>query len=198
MLLLMAAHLGANVAAVRSLCLPTLNRPRLRLTLSAALRGGRGPSPPRGPAPNAGDTVTVTVPTPEEVNPREPLLPGFGARLRLHLGAPLHLLVTSEAEFRKAQECGTRDYVVVLRPAQGWVGVGLRDGAPPDAPLRGCAQALLLEELLGPDLPPGAPMGAALRPLQQRLRRCPPGSVPWATLAEISRVWATLGPAFLR
>ena len=56
--------------------------------------------------------------------------------------------------------------------ATGWVGVGLRDGAPPDAPLRGCAHALLLEELLGADLPPMAPMGAALRPLQQRLRRC--------------------------
>ena len=50
--------------------------------------------------------------------------------------------------------------------------MGLRDGAPPDAPLRGCAHALLLEELLGADLPPMAPMGAALRPLQQRLRRC--------------------------
>ena len=48
----------------------------------------------------------------------------------------------------------------------------MRDGAPPDAPLRGCAHALLLEELLGADLPPMAPMGAALRPLQQRLRRC--------------------------
>ncbi|XP_074714165.1 RUS family member 1-like [Strix uralensis] len=41
-------------------------------------------------------------------------------------------------------------------------------------------------------------MGAALRPLQHRLRRCPPGTVPWGVVAESSRVWRTLGPAFLR
>lgn len=200
-LLLTAAHLGANMAAVRSLCIPTLNRPRLRLALSGALRGLsgalRGPTDPKTPTPNKGG-VTVAVPTPREVNPKEPLLPGFSSRLRLRLGAPKQSLVGSEAEFRKAVECGSPDYIIVLRPSQGWVGVGLRDGAPPDAPLRGCAHALLLEELLGADLPPMAPMGAALRPLQQRLRRCPPGSVPWATLAEISRLWDTLGPAFLR
>ncbi|XP_064329903.1 RUS family member 1 isoform X2 [Phalacrocorax carbo] len=166
--------------------------PRLRLALGGALRGGAAP-----PSPAGEGGVVVTVPGPEEVNPREPLLPGFSTRLSLHLGAPLHRLVSSEAEFKKALECGTQDYIIVLRPSQGWVGVGLRRGAPPDTPLRACAQALLLEELLGPDLPPGAPMGAALRPLQHRLRRCPPGTVPWGVVAETSRLWRTLGPAFL-
>ena len=79
MLLLTAAHLGANMAAVRSLCIPTLNRPRLRLALSGALRGLsgalRGPTDPKSPTPNKGG-VTVAVPTPREVNPKEPLLPG--------------------------------------------------------------------------------------------------------------------------
>ncbi|XP_066840349.1 RUS family member 1 [Anser cygnoides] len=193
--LLVGAHLGCNVGAVGALRLPTLNRPRLRLALGGALRPSPAHEPPA--TPPAADVISV--PGPEEVNPREPLLPGFGTRLRLHLGAPLHRLVKSEAELRKAVECGTRDYVIVLRPSRGWVGVGLRHGAPPDAPLRACAHALLLEELLGPDLPPGAPMGAALRRLQQRLRRCPPGSVPWAAVAESSRLWDTaLGPAFLR
>lgn len=171
--------------------------PRLRLALGGALRGGAGGGGATHPHPAGKGGVVVTVPGPEDVNPREPLLPGFGTRLSLHLGAPLHRLVNSEAEFKKALECGTEDYIIVLRPAQGWVGVGLRRGAPPDTPLRACAQALLLEELLGPDLPPGAPMGAALRPLQHRLRRCPPGTVPWGVVAESSCLWRTLGPAFL-
>ncbi|XP_032063195.1 RUS1 family protein C16orf58 homolog, partial [Aythya fuligula] len=168
--LLVAAHLGCNVRAVGALCLPTLNRPRLRLALGGALRGSPAPKPQA--TPPGGDVIGLPVPGPEEVNPREPLLPGSSTRLRLHLGAPLHRLVKSVAELRKAAECGTRDYLIVLRPSQGWVGVGLRHGAPPDTPLRACAHALLLEELLGPDLPPGAPMGAALRRLQHRLRRC--------------------------
>ncbi|KAM6228838.1 RUS family member 1 isoform 1-T1 [Spheniscus humboldti] len=195
--LLLGTHLGANLGALRALRLPTLNRPRLRLALGGALRGGAGGGGATHPHPAGKGGVVVTVPGPEDVNPREPLLPGFGTRLSLHLGAPLHRLVNSEAEFKKALECGTEDYIIVLRPAQGWVGVGLRRGAPPDTPLRACAQALLLEELLGPDLPPGAPMGAALRPLQHRLRRCPPGTVPWGVVAESSRLWRTLGPAFL-
>ncbi|GAB0202370.1 RUS family member 1 [Grus japonensis] len=198
-LLLLGTHLGANLGAVGTLRLPTLNRPRLRLALGGALRGGAAGGGAGQPHPTAGGGVTdVTVPGPEDVNPREPLLPGFSTRLSLHLGAPLHRLVSSEAELRKALECGTDDYIIVLRPSRGWVGVGLRRGAPPDTPLRACAHALLLEELLGADLPPGAPMGAALRPLQHRLRRCPPGSVPWGVVAESSRLWRTLGPAFLR
>ncbi|XP_075580808.1 LOW QUALITY PROTEIN: RUS family member 1 [Pelecanus crispus] len=201
--LLLGTHLGANLGALGALRLPTLNRPRLRLALGGALRGGAGGGGARGggaagPPPCRGGRGSASAsPGPEEVNPREPLLPGFSTRLSLHLGAPLHRLVNSEAELKKALACGTRDYIIVLRPARGWVGVGLRRGAPPDTPLRACAHALLLEELLGPDLPPGAPMGAALRPLQQRLRRCPPGTVPWGVVAESSRLWRTLGPAFL-
>ncbi|KAM9510550.1 RUS family member 1 [Guaruba guarouba] len=185
--LLLLTHVGANLRAVGALRLRSLNRPRLRLAVGGALRGG---------APRGGGAIAV--PTPEEVNPREPLLPGFSTRLQLHLGAPLHRLVKSEAELMKAIECSPEHYLIVLRPSQGWVGVGLRRGAPPDTPLLACAQALLLEELLGPPLPPTAPMGAALRPLQERLRRCPPGSVPWGVLAESSRLWHTLGPALLR
>ncbi|XP_062456938.1 RUS family member 1, partial [Rhea pennata] len=186
---LAGGHLAANAAALRALSLETLNRPRLRLALAAALR-------PDGRADGGADGRPAP-PPPAVVNAREPRLPGFGSRLRIELGAPLHRLVKDEAEFRKALECGTDDYIIVFRPAEGWVGVGLRRGAPPDAPLRACAQALLLEELLGPPLPPGAPGAAALRPLQPPLRRCPPGTVPWAAVAASSRVWATLGPAFL-
>ncbi|XP_040452218.1 RUS family member 1 isoform X3 [Falco naumanni] len=196
--LLLVTHLGANVGAVGALRLPTLNRPRLRLALGGALRGVARGDGALAHHPIWEDGGVINVPSPEDVNPREPLLPGFSTRLNLHLGAPLHRLVKSEAEFKKALECGTEDYIIVLRPSQGWVGVGLRQGAPPDTPLRACAQALLLEELLGPDLPLGAPMGAALRPLQRRLRHCPPGMVPWGVVAESSRLWRTLGPAFLR
>ncbi|XP_054033686.1 RUS family member 1 [Dryobates pubescens] len=185
-LLLLATHLGANLAAVRALRLRTLNRPRLRLSLAAALRGGAG-----------GGGATFEVPSPDYVNPREPLLPGSSSRLKLHLGAPLHRLVSSEAELRKALESSPKDYIIVLRPSEGWVGVGLRRGAPPDAALRGCSQALLLEELLGPVLPTGSKLGAQLGALQSRLKACAPGSVPWGAVAESSRLWERLGPAFL-
>ncbi|XP_068024169.1 LOW QUALITY PROTEIN: RUS family member 1 [Melanerpes formicivorus] len=186
-LLLLATHLGANLAAVRALRLRTLNRPRLRLSLATALRGGAW----------RGGGATFQVPSPDYVNPREPLLPGSSSRLKLHLGAPLHRLVSSEAELRKALESSPKDYIIVLRPSEGWVGVGLRRGAPPDASLRGCSQALLLEELLGPDLPTGSRLGAQLGALQRRLKACAPGSVPWGAVAESSRLWERLGPALL-
>ncbi|XP_068854940.1 RUS family member 1 [Aphelocoma coerulescens] len=195
--LLLAAHLGANLAALGALTLTCLNRPRLRLAIGWALRGG-GAKAGRGVAWPGPAGLTLELPRPRQVNPREPLLPGFGSRLRLHLGAPLEHLVSSEAEFRKALECGSPDYIIVLRPSQGWVGVGLRRGAPPETPILGCAQALLLEELLGEDLGPGSPLGELLGPLQRRLRSCPPGSVPWGVLAETSRLFRDLGPSLLQ
>ncbi|XP_033928384.1 RUS family member 1 isoform X1 [Melopsittacus undulatus] len=185
--LLLVTHVIANVRAVGALRLRSLNRPRLRLAVGGALRGGA-----------RGGGGAFAVPAPEEVNPREPLLPGFSTRLHLHLGAPLHRLVKSEAELLKAIECSPEQYLIVLRPEEGWVGVGLRRGSPPSTPLLACAHALLLEELLGPPLPPTAPMGAALRRMQGALRRChAPGSVPWGVLAESSRIWRTLGPSFV-
>ncbi|XP_032940433.1 RUS family member 1 [Catharus ustulatus] len=197
LLLLLAAHLGSNLAALGSLTLPGLNRPRLRLAIGWALRGG-GANGERGVAWSGKGGVRLELPRPQQVNPREPLLPGFGSRLRLHLGAPLEHLVSSEAELQKALECGNPDFLVVLRPSRGWVGVGLRRGAPPEAPILGCAQALLLEELLGEDLGTGTPLGRLLGPLQRRLKSCPPGAVPWGVLAETSRLFRDLGPALLQ
>ncbi|XP_058716856.1 RUS family member 1 [Poecile atricapillus] len=195
--LLLAAHLGSNLAALGSLTLTSLNRPRLRLAIGWALRGG-GDKGERGVAWEGKGGVKLELPRPQQVNPREPLLPGFGSRLRLHLGAPLEHLVSSEAEFRKALECGSPDYIIVLRPSRGWVGVGLRRGAPPETPTLACAQALLLEELLGGDLGPQTHLGQLLGPLQRRLRSCPPDAVPWGVLAETSRLFRELGPALLR
>ncbi|XP_040452220.1 RUS family member 1 isoform X5 [Falco naumanni] len=131
--LLLVTHLGANVGAVGALRLPTLNRPRLRLALGGALRGVARGDGALAHHPIWEDGGVINVPSPEDVNPREPLLPGFSTRLNLHLGAPLHRLVKSEAEFKKALECGTEDYIIVLRPSQGgtppacWVGGGPRD-----------------------------------------------------------------------
>ncbi|XP_071276495.1 RUS family member 1 isoform X1 [Agelaius tricolor] len=197
LVLLMAAHLGSNLAAIGSLNFTSLNRPRLRLAIGWALRGG-GAKGERGVAWTGTGGVKLEVPRPEQVNPREPLLPGFGSRLRLHLGAPLEHLVSSEAELRKALECGSPDYIIVIRPSQGWVGVGLRRGAPPESQILGCAQALILEQLLGPNLDPGTPLGQKLEPLQRKIRSCPPGAVPWGVLAETSRLFRDLGPALLR
>ncbi|TRZ06544.1 hypothetical protein HGM15179_020563, partial [Zosterops borbonicus] len=197
LLLLLAAHLGSNLAALSCLTLTSLNRPRLRLAIGWALRGG-GAKAERGVAWRGRGGVELELPRPRQVNPREPLLPGFGSRLRLHLGAPLEHLAASEGELRKVLECGSPDHVVVLRPHRGWVGVGLRRGAPPETQILGCAQALLLEELLGEDLGSQTPLGELLGPLQRRLKSCPPGSVPWGVLAETSRIFRDLGPALLR
>lgn len=72
--LLLGTHLGANLGALGALRLPTLNRPRLRLALGGALRGGVRQGGVRQPHPTGGDDVVV--PGPDEINPREPLLPG--------------------------------------------------------------------------------------------------------------------------
>ncbi|KAM6993000.1 RUS family member 1 isoform 2-T2 [Passerculus sandwichensis] len=197
LVLLLIGHLTFNLAAIGSLTLTSLNRPRLRLAIGWALRGG-GAAGERGVACAGVGGARLEVPRPEQVNPREPLLPGFGSRLRLHLGAPLELLVSSEAELRKALECGSPDYIIVIRPSQSWVGVGLRRGAPPEAAVLGCAQALILEQLLGAPMEPGTPLGRSLEPLQRKIRKCPPGAVPWGVLAETSRLFRDLGPALLR
>ncbi|XP_074414303.1 RUS family member 1 isoform X5 [Zonotrichia albicollis] len=197
LVLLLIGHLTFNLAAIGSLTLTSLNRPRLRLAIGWALRGG-GAAGERGVACPGVGGAKLEVPRPEQVNPREPLLPGLGSRLRLHLGAPLELLASSEAELRKALECGSPDYIVVIRPSQSWVGVGLRRGAPPEASILGCAHALTLEQLLGPPMDTGTPLGRKLEPLQRKIRNCPPGAVPWGVLAETSRLFRDLGPALLR
>lgn len=67
-------HLYANVRAVRSVVMETVNRGRLRILLEDFLREG-------------------TVPSPPSVNAREPLLPVLWEREKLILGAPLHRVV---------------------------------------------------------------------------------------------------------
>ncbi|XP_041253311.1 RUS family member 1, partial [Onychostruthus taczanowskii] len=77
LLLLLAAHLGSNLAALGSLTLTSLNRPRLRLAIGWALRGG-GAKGERGVACPGVGGVELELPSPQQVNPREPLLPGEG------------------------------------------------------------------------------------------------------------------------
>ncbi|CAM9120097.1 unnamed protein product [Bubo scandiacus] len=87
--LLVGTHLGANVGAVGALRLLTLNRPRLRLALGGALRGGataRGGAARPQPANEGAEELSV--PGPEEVNPREPLLPGFSTPPQPPPGGP--------------------------------------------------------------------------------------------------------------
>ncbi|XP_065715593.2 RUS family member 1 isoform X2 [Patagioenas fasciata] len=148
---LLVTHLLANVGAVRCLRLRSLNRPRLRLALRRACRGGAsagrgGASAGRGGDKGGGVSAkggrALWVPSPAEVNPEEPLLPGFSTRLTLHLGAPLHRLVQSEAEFKKALECGTENYIIVLRPSE----------APGSVPWGALAESSRLWGELGPRL----------------------------------------------
>uniref|UniRef100_A0A670JBN7 RUS family member 1 n=1 Tax=Podarcis muralis TaxID=64176 RepID=A0A670JBN7_PODMU len=70
-----ALHLYANYRAVRSVCMETLNRARLRLVLRPFLQRGK-------------------VLGPALANPQEPLVPGFQQELRMKLGTPLHTVAS--------------------------------------------------------------------------------------------------------
>ncbi|XP_055501315.1 LOW QUALITY PROTEIN: RUS1 family protein C16orf58 homolog [Leucoraja erinacea] len=102
-------HLYANVRAVRSVVMETVNRGRLRILLEDFLREG-------------------TVPSPPSVNSREPLLPVLWERERLILGAPLHRVVGSTYELKKATENNTKNYLLGVHKKKGEVCVSLREG----------------------------------------------------------------------
>ncbi|XP_050812849.1 RUS family member 1 isoform X2 [Gopherus flavomarginatus] len=172
-----AVHLYANYRAVRAVCMETLNRARLRLALRHFLCQG-------------------WVPTPAHANPQEPLLPEFQHHLRITLGAPLHLLVSSVAEFQQACEGNLRNYLIALNRKAGTVAVALRHGASSVDIIQACSHALLLETLLCQALPPGAVEEETLQKLQWQLCGAPDGEV-WAVLMETHQLLDRLFPRFL-
>nr|XP_032619054.1 RUS1 family protein C16orf58 homolog isoform X2 [Chelonoidis abingdonii] len=172
-----ALHLYANYRAVRAVCMETLNRARLRLALRHFLCQG-------------------WVPTPAHANPREPLLPEFQHHLRITLGAPLHLLVSSVAEFQQACEGNSRNYLIALNRKAGTVAVALHHGASSVDTIQACSHALLLETLLSQALPPGAVEEETLQKLQWQLCGAPDGEV-WAALTETHQLLDRLFPRFL-
>ncbi|XP_067389096.1 RUS family member 1 isoform X3 [Emydura macquarii macquarii] len=172
-----ALHLYANYRAVRAVCMETLNRARLRLALHHFLCQG-------------------WVPTPTHVNPQEPLLPEFQRHLGIILGAPLHMLVSSVAEFQQACKGNSRSYLIALNRKAGTVAVALARGTNSVDTIQACAHALLLEALLCQTLPLGAVEGEMLQELQRQLRGAPDRET-WAVLTETHQLLDRFFPQFL-
>ncbi|KAH0626369.1 hypothetical protein JD844_001311 [Phrynosoma platyrhinos] len=91
-------HLYANYRAVRAVCMDTLNRARLYLVFWHFLQQGK-------------------VLGPDVANPQEPLLLGFRQQLKLTLGAPLHTVTSSVAEFQRALEENSTNYLIFFNQA---------------------------------------------------------------------------------
>ncbi|XP_072128090.1 RUS family member 1 isoform X3 [Mobula birostris] len=126
-------HLFANYRAVQAVVMETLNNARLRLLLDTFLREG-------------------VVPLPASINPREPLLPAFWRRGTVRLGAPLHTICQSVAEYQRAIENNSKNYLLGIRRDTGEVSVCLREGAGSVDIIQAAIHAELLLLLLHRDL----------------------------------------------
>ncbi|XP_062918516.1 RUS1 family protein C16orf58 homolog isoform X1 [Mobula hypostoma] len=126
-------HLFANYRAVRAVVMETLNNARLRLLLDTFLREG-------------------VVPLPASINPREPLLPAFWRRGTVRLGAPLHTICQSVAEYQRAIENNSKNYLLGIHRDTGEVSICLREGAGSVDIIQAAIHAELLLLLLHRDL----------------------------------------------
>ncbi|XP_042331763.1 RUS family member 1 isoform X2 [Sceloporus undulatus] len=122
-------HLYANYRAVRAVCMETLNRARLCLVLRHFLQQGK-------------------VLGPDVANPQEPLLLGFRHQLKMSLGAPLHTVTSSVAEFQRALEENSTNYLIFFNQAAGTVSVVLHQQACSVDVIKACTHAFLLEALM--------------------------------------------------
>ncbi|XP_054849191.1 RUS family member 1 [Eublepharis macularius] len=170
-------HLYANYRAVRAVCMETLNRARLRLVLHHFLRWGK-------------------VPGPALANPKEPLLLGFRQQLKLTLGAPLHTVVSSTADFQKALEGNSSNYLIFFEQATGTVSVVLHQQAGSVDVIKACSHALVLEALLYQDVAAFAVEREPLLALQRRLRK-EPCAKDWSTVSEMHQLLDRIFPTFL-
>ncbi|KAJ6653360.1 hypothetical protein lerEdw1_009261, partial [Lerista edwardsae] len=157
-------HLYANYRAVRAVCMETLNRARLRLVLRHFLESGK-------------------VLDPALVNPREPLLLGFQKQLQLTLGAPLHTVVSHVADFQKALQGNSTNYLLFFNRTAGTVSVLLHQQADSVDVIKACTHALLLESLLYQPVPASLVERESLLDLQHRLQEGP-DSDNWAMVSE--------------
>ncbi|XP_066485069.1 RUS family member 1 [Tiliqua scincoides] len=170
-------HLYANYRAVRAVCMETLNRARLRLVLHHFLQSG-------------------TVLDPAVANPREPLLLGSQKQLRLTLGAPLHTVVSNVAEFQKALDGNSSNYLIFFSQAAGTVSVLLHQQADSMDVIKACTHALILESLLYQPVSASLVERESLLDLQNRLQEEPDGE-NWAMVSESHRLLDRVFPKFL-
>nr|XP_056718998.1 RUS family member 1 [Euleptes europaea] len=170
-------HLYANYRAVRAVCMETLNQARLRLVLHHFLRWGK-------------------VPGPALANPEEPLLLGCRQQLRLILGAPLHTVVSSTADFQKALEGNSSNYLLFFNQPAGTVSVILHQQADSVDVIKACSHALILEALLYQDVAASPVDRESLLDLQRRLRE-EHYKKNWTTVSEMHQLLDRIFPTFL-
>ncbi|XP_026539248.1 RUS1 family protein C16orf58 homolog isoform X2 [Notechis scutatus] len=126
-------HLYANYQAVRAVCMETVNRARLHLVLQHYLKWGE-------------------VPGPAVINPQEPLLLGFRQQLKITLGAPLHTVTSSVADFQKALEGNASNYLIFFNRPAGLISILLHRQAVSVDVIKAYTHGLLLEVLLYQDM----------------------------------------------
>ncbi|XP_077170723.1 RUS family member 1 isoform X2 [Paroedura picta] len=170
-------HLYANYRAVRAVCMETLNRARLRLVLRHFLRWGK-------------------VPGPALANPKEPLLLGGHQQLRMILGAPLHTVVSSAADFEKALEQSSSKYLFFFNQAARTVSVVLHQRAGSVDVIKACSHALLQEAVLCEDVAAFTVERETLLGLQRRLQG-EPSKKDWRAVSEMQQLLDRIFPAFL-
>ncbi|KAG8140643.1 hypothetical protein E2320_003348 [Naja naja] len=143
-------HLYANYQAVRAVCMETVNRARLHLVLQHYLKWGE-------------------VPGPAVINPQEPLLLGFRQRLKITLGAPLHTVASSVADFQKALEGNASNYLIFFNRPAGLISILLHRQAVSEDVIKAYTHGLLLEVLLYEDMETCALERRSLLNLQHQL-----------------------------
>ncbi|XP_026567598.1 RUS1 family protein C16orf58 homolog isoform X3 [Pseudonaja textilis] len=143
-------HLYANYQAVRAVCMETVNRARLHLVLQHYLKWGE-------------------VPGPAVINPQEPLLLGFRQQLKITLGAPLHAVTSSVADFQKALEGNASNYLIFFNRPAGLISILLHRQAVSVDVIKAYTHGLLLEVLLYQDMETCALERRSLLNLQHQL-----------------------------
>ncbi|KAM6452831.1 RUS family member 1 isoform 1-T2 [Liasis olivaceus] len=143
-------HLYANYQAVRAVCMETLNRARLHLVLQHYLQWEE-------------------VPGPAIINPQEPLLLGFRQQLKISLGTPLYTVTSSVADFQKALEGNTTNYLIFFNRPAGTISILLHRQADSVDVIKAYTHALILEVLLHQDVGTCALERVSLLHLQHQL-----------------------------
>lgn len=170
-------HLYANYRAVRAICMETFNRARLRLVLCHFLQSGK-------------------ILEPAVANLREPLLLGFQKKLGMTLGAPLHTVVSNVADFQKALEGNSANYLIFFNRAAETVSVLLHQQADSVDAIKACTHALILESLLYQHISAFLVERESLLDLQRRLQE-ETDCENWAIVSESRRLLDRVFPKFL-
>ncbi|KAM8962415.1 RUS family member 1-like [Pelodytes ibericus] len=126
-ILLTSLHLYANYRAVRSIVMETLNQSRLSIVLDHYLREGR-------------------VLSPSAANRMEPLLPGLGNQLSVHIGVSMQSLVTSVSQMEMLSKGNHSLYLLGWRPDTGALAIVLHERCRSEDVIRASVHAEILQQ----------------------------------------------------